>query len=147
MNTSKEFLDKFPSTQQHTLQADLKDVSDWLRCKPEQLQLRLVNLSAEIFYQMAQDMLGTYEEFPEDEARTRKILKALQAGESVLPVFVEDGDASHFIMEGRHRIVAFIQSGLSEIPVAFVSKNQSLTRNFSHKAVKSVFNDLAKTHF
>ena len=75
-------------------------------------------------------MLGTYDEFPEDEARTRKILKALQSGEPVLPVFVEDGDTTHFIMEGRHRIVAFIQSGLSEIPVAFVSKKPELNQEF-----------------
>lgn len=126
MHTPKDFLEKFPASQQQTLQADLKDVSEWLRCKPEQLQLRLVNLRAEFFYQMAQDMLGTYEEFPEDEVRTRKILKAIQAGEPVLPVFVEDGDTTHFIMEGRHRIVAFIQSGLSEIPVAFASKKKTL---------------------
>ena len=119
---AKQFVDKYPQNYQLTLQSDINDVSDWLRCKPSLLQLRLTNISAEVFYQMAQDMLGTYEEFPEDEARTRKILKAIQSGEPVLPVFVEDGDATHFIMEGRHRIVAFIQSGIAEIPVAFASK-------------------------
>lgn len=122
-----QFVDKYPKNYQVTLQSDINDVSDWLRCKPSQLQLRLANISAEVFYQMAQDMIGTYEEFPEDEARTRKILKAIQAGEPVLPVFVEDGDATHFIMEGRHRIVAFIQSGIAEIPVAFVGKKLDIT--------------------
>lgn len=122
-----EFLAKFPSTLYATLQADLKDVSEWLRCKPQELQLRLTRLPSEKFYQMVQEMLGTYEEFPEDEARTRKILKAIQSGEPVLPVFVEDGDPTHFIMEGRHRIVAFIQSGIAEIPVAFASKRPELS--------------------
>lgn len=124
---AKQFMDNYHKNYRGTLQSDINDVSDWLRCKPSLLQLRLKNISAEVFYQMAQDMIGTYEEFPEDEARTRKILKAIQSGEPVLPVFVEDGDPTHFIMEGRHRIVAFIQSGIAEIPVAFVSKRPELS--------------------
>ena len=136
MNESKnrqkpvEFLAQFPSNLHTTLQADLKNVSEWLRCKPQDLRLRLTNLPAERFYQMAQDMLGTYEEFPQDEARTRKILRAIQSGEPVLPVFIEEGDEHHFIMEGRHRIVAFIQSGIAEISVAFVGQDHEIKFDF-----------------
>jgi uncharacterized ParB-like nuclease family protein len=62
-------------------------------------------------------------------------LSSVQAGEPVLPVFIEEGDTTHFIMGGRHRIVAFIQSGLSEIPVALVTKNPELTLNLGHQVM------------
>lgn len=64
-------------------------------------------------------MEATYEEFPEDEIRTRRIYELLKAGGSVNPAYIEDGDKSLFVMEGRHRIVAFLWLGMTEINICF----------------------------
>jgi len=116
----------FPESVRHTLAADLNDISQWLRCTPQQLVLRQTSLPLTFFHQTAEDMLATFDEFPEDEARMQKILAAIRNGAPVLPVFIEDGDEHHFIMEGRHRIVAFYLAGIKAVPVAFVCKNRHL---------------------
>ncbi len=120
------WISDFPEPVRRTLAADLEDVSQWLNCKPQQLIVRQTSLPLSFFHQTAEDMLGTFDEFPEDEARMQKILAAIRNGEPVLPVFIEDGDEHHFIMEGRHRIVAFYLAGIKAVPVAFVCKNKHL---------------------
>jgi hypothetical protein len=66
-------------------------------------------------------MYGTYDEFPEDEERTNRILKLLKRGAQPLPIYVEAGDPDFFVMEGRHRMVAFWLAEMKTIPVAYVS--------------------------
>lgn len=75
----------------------------------------------QVFAKTAQEMLGTYGEFPKDAARTQKISKLLNQGSPTYPVFIADADPDNFIMEGRHRIVAFWKAQMPRIPVFYVS--------------------------
>lgn len=65
-------------------------------------------------------MESTYDEFLDEEKRSKYILSLLEKGDKVMPIFVENDDEDRFIMEGRHRIVAFMWYGLKEIPVIYV---------------------------
>lgn len=77
--------------------------------------------SIENYKKSAQDMYESYDEFPQDKKRTDKIIKLLKKGESPLPIYVEKDDPHYFVMEGRHRMVAFYLLGYEEIMVARVS--------------------------
>ena len=100
---------------------DIEDVSQWLRVPVSELRFRSEILSIEVFREQISECLSTYDEFSDDARRMRDILAALKRGEGALPVFVEDGDESMFILEGRHRIVAFSEFGLTQVEVMFAS--------------------------
>lgn len=104
------------------IEQDIQDVSEWMRCSIDALRFRLVYEPATLFLEKVKDAVASYDEFPRDRARTNKIIKLIKNGSLILPVFIEDGDHNMFIMEGRHRIVAFLLSGLHEVPVAYVTK-------------------------
>ena len=72
----------------------------------------------ENYKNQAIEMLGTFDEFPKDERRMNKILKMLKNGEKPMPIYVEKDDPHNFIMEGRHRIVAFYLMGFKDVEVA-----------------------------
>lgn len=42
----------------------------------------------------------------------------LKNGEKPIPIYVEKDDPHNFIMEGRHRIVAFYLMGFKDVEVA-----------------------------
>jgi hypothetical protein len=63
------------------------------------------------------EMAATYDEFPDDAARTRVIMEKIKQGAPVQPVYAETDDPHCFIMEVRHRIVAFAQLGLPHVTV------------------------------
>lgn len=67
--------------------------------------------------------MESYAKFPHDRRRMEAIVKKIQAGEPILPVFIEENDPDRFIMEGRHRIVAFLVMGITDIPVLFASND------------------------
>jgi hypothetical protein len=75
----------------------------------------------ESFMKQIKEMYDTYKEFPSDAHRTKSILNKLKMGEPEYPIYVERKDHNKFIIEGRHRIIAFWLSGLATIPVAYVS--------------------------
>lgn len=102
-------------------QQDLQDVSEWMDTTPENLQIQIVNEPISKFEQQIKEMYATYDEFPKDARRTSKILAALKRGEAALPVYVDENDPFLFVMEGRHRMVAFWLAKMTEIPVAYVS--------------------------
>ena len=52
--------------------------------------------------------------------KQKKILKKLENGQHSFPIYIEEGDPHLFIMEGRHRAIAFILNGMDKIPVFFV---------------------------
>jgi len=103
---------------------DLQSISEWMDVPLESLNFSYRLQPIALFAKQAEEMLGTYEEFPEDEVRTNKILKIIKK-QPLYPVFVKEGDKDSFIMEGRHRIVAFWQAGIKQIPVFYVSEVKS----------------------
>jgi len=103
-------------------QQDLKDVSEWLGTSADNVKIELKKEPISKFEKQIKEMYGTYDEFPKDAKRTNKILNQLKRGEEVLPIYVEKNDKHLFVMEGRHRMVAFWLNKMKEIPVAYVSK-------------------------
>lgn len=103
---------------------DIKDVAEWLNTTPDNIKVEVVTEPISKFEKNIRDMLGTYDEFPKDAMRTRKIVKAIKNGGAVLPIYVEKDDPHLFVMEGRHRMVAFLLLDMKTVPVAYVSKLQ-----------------------
>lgn len=107
----------------YTAPNDLKSISEWMNTPLDQLKFiyKLVPMST--FDKQAKDMLATYDEFPKDRNRTDKINKLLKNNKPLYPIFVEYGDRTNFILEGRHRIVSFLQNNIKQIPVFYVIKS------------------------
>jgi len=70
------------------------------------------------FSEVADDMAATYPLFPKDKRRTAKITSKLRGGEESWPIFVEAD--SLFIVEGRHRVVAFRACNMPFVDVIYV---------------------------
>lgn len=100
---------------------DIDDVADWLGIAACELDLQTSNEPIDQFITQIAEMESSYLEFPEDYERTWLIEKLLLAGAHPFPVYVERQDSANFIMEGRHRIVAFHRIGLTKVPVCRVS--------------------------
>jgi len=101
---------------------DLADVAKWMECGMEELSLRVSAEPMAGFADLAAYLLDSQRTFPNDARRTRKILRLLREGERQLPVFVDDRDG--FLMEGRHRVVAFHMAGLEMLTVVRVRRNE-----------------------
>lgn len=101
--------------------SDLEDVAQWLNTKVDNLQVEYNKESMDLYRQGAIEMLNSYDEFPNDKKRTDKIVKLLKRGETALPMYVEKNDKNNFVMEGRHRMVAFYLLGYQEVLVARVT--------------------------
>lgn len=109
---------------------DLKNVSEWFSTGVENvLVVETKNEPIKLFINDIIDCLNSYDEFPEDEERTQKIIKDIRSTGEIYPVYVEEKDANHFIMEGRHRMVAFYLLGYTEIPVSYVRNTQPEIKN------------------
>jgi len=106
--------------------SDLKDVAGWLRTTVDNLDIDYKSEPMSLYEKSAKEMYESYDEFPKDKKRTDKIIKLLKKGESPLPIYVEKDDPYNFVMEGRHRMVAFYLLGHKEVMVARVSsKNKN----------------------
>tara|TARA_B100000749_G_C18412445_1_gene459732 strand:- start:334 stop:672 length:339 start_codon:yes stop_codon:yes gene_type:complete len=104
--------------QQHA--ADLHQVCGWLGAScPDDIRTEIVTRPIEEFLPQIREMLDTYDEFPEDARRTQKIIKEIRSGKPAQPVYIEQGDPDFFIMEGRHRIVAFYLLRIIEVTVCY----------------------------
>ena len=97
---------------------DENAVAEWMCTKRENLKIEITLEPISNFIGQIQEMISSYDEYPEDKKRTKKIVKLLKNGEEQFPVYVLKNDKSNFIMEGRHRIVAFYMQGLKHVPVA-----------------------------
>lgn len=109
-------------------QSDLNDVSQWLNTSVENLEIHIIYESISKYEKQIKEMYATYDEFPQDAKRTQKIRKLLNNGEKMLPIYVEANDESFFVMEGRHRMVAFWLNGFKEIPVAYVNIKHTIKK-------------------
>jgi hypothetical protein len=98
---------------------DIAAVCAWLKTTEDKLRWASAQESIARFMPDIAVMLDSYSTFPKENRRTMAILKALHRGDVAYPVFVQAG--SDFILEGRHRIVAFHLFGMTEVPVVTVS--------------------------
>lgn len=101
---------------------DLVSVAQWLHAEPDQIEVHIKHEPIDKFLGQIKEMHGTFNEFPKDERRTNKILRLLKQGATPMPMYVEQGDPDLFVMEGRHRMVAFWLAGMKTVPVAYASK-------------------------
>ncbi len=109
-------------------QSDLKSVAEWLNTTVDDLEIDMKNESIQLYCQDAIEMLNSYDEFPKDKKRTDKIISLLKKGETALPIYVEKNDNNNFVMEGRHRMVAFYLLGYKEVLVARVKSKTKPSR-------------------
>jgi uncharacterized protein YjgD (DUF1641 family) len=116
--TIPELLHKYPELEKTN---DLNEVVGWFHnAHKNDLEFYLSKEPMSKFINQAKEMVSTFDEFPQDAKRTKKIVKRLREGNDALPIFVEYGDPYNFIMEGRHRVVAFMQMGYDFLPVVYV---------------------------
>ena len=108
---------------------DLASVAQWLRAEPDQIEVHIKQEPIDKFLGQIKEMYGTFGEFPKDERRTNKILRLLKQGATPMPMYVEQDDPDLFVMEGRHRMVAFWLASAKTVPVAYVSKKLDETIN------------------
>ncbi len=104
------------------IEDDLAHVNGWLRGDEPTFRLKIEPMA--VFKERAEYLLRTYPEFPKDKARTNKIVRELRAGGQQRPIFSDAeafSDEDSFVMEGRHRIVAFYLLGYETVPVVYVS--------------------------
>lgn len=120
--TIAQVMEAYPEAVRMRLGSDLEDVAKWLKCKPQQLALKRSSLPAETFRELVSGLVDSYDHLPGERKRMQKILKEIENGAPLLPVFIEEDDPENFIMEGRHRIVAFLLAGVTTVPVMFASK-------------------------
>lgn len=113
-------LQRMPSGMNIGAPGDMQAVCEWMGVSRDALRLVERNESIDRFASQIDSMLASYAHFPDEFRRTKAVLRALKSGEPALPVFVEEG--GDFIMEGRHRIVAFHLLGLESVPVITVSR-------------------------
>lgn len=109
---------------------DLKDVAEWLDTTVDNVKIEYKEEPMSLYEKDAKEMYASYDEFPEDKKRTDRILKLLKKGEKPLPMYVAQGDTHNFVMEGRHRMVAFYLLGYKEVLVARVSQKEQKKLKF-----------------
>ena len=101
---------------------DLASVANGLGCRVDALEIELVFESLGRFANTVSTLEATYPQFPQEDMRTDRIVRLLQAGHPLWPVFA---DARGFIVEGRHRVVAAHRLGHASIPVAKVRMRET----------------------
>jgi hypothetical protein len=108
--TPSELLERFPG-----IDGDIEAVGEWMQGGEFAMQLAQCPISR--FSSQISSCHESYPKFPGDEVRAMRILRRLRNGAEPWPLFVDGDD---FVMEGRHRMVAFHLFGLETIPVVFV---------------------------
>lgn len=103
-------------------QQDLHDVADWLSTTADKVHIDIRQEPIQKFEKQIKEMYSTFDEFSEDEKRTNRIVKLIKGGAPALPIYVDANDPELFVMEGRHRMVAFWLLGMKTIPVGYASK-------------------------
>lgn len=120
--TIPELLNRYPELEDTN---DLNEVRGWFHnAHITDLEFYLSKEPMSKFIKQAEEMESTFDEFPQDAKRTKKIVKLLKQGNEPLPIFIEYNDPHNFIMEGRHRVVAFMLMDYDYIPVVYVKDNR-----------------------
>lgn len=105
---------------------DIISIGEWMGKPTHELYLNHQKMDINVFHQSILEMESTYDEFPNDAKRTKKIISEIKHSNITLPIFIEDDDPHNFVMEGRHRMVAFKNLGFNSINVVKVSPKKSL---------------------
>jgi hypothetical protein len=100
--------------------SDVKDVGEWLDKPIDEIKYYYKEEPISIFIDTIEEMESTYDEFVDELNRTEHIVDLLENGNKPMAIFIELNDKDNFIMEGRHRIVAFSWFGLDKVPVIYV---------------------------
>lgn len=98
---------------------DIKDVSEWLNKEISYIKFEFVEEDICKFKKQIDDMESSLQYNIDEEERVMIIEELLKEGESPFAIFVDKAD--NFILEGRHRVVAFSRQHLKKIPVFYVS--------------------------
>jgi hypothetical protein len=118
-----------------TIKKDLKNVKEWF---PNQEIYFTIKKSVPIknFEKDITEMISTYDEFPQDAKRTKKIRQLLTKGQPQLPIFVNA--KFNFTIEGRHRMCAFYQLNIPTVDCIYVHAKE----NINEVTSASYLNDL-----
>jgi len=100
--------------------SDVEDVGEWLNKPIEKIKYYYKEEPISMFYDTIEYMESTFKKFTDERNRTEYIVDLLEKGNKPMAIFVEINDKNNFIMEGRHRIVAFSWFGLNKVPVVYV---------------------------
>ena len=100
--------------------SDIKNIGEWLNKPIENIEFYYSIEPINMFITTIKEMESTYDEFPREMSRTQKIVNLIKVGKKPKAIFIELNDPDKFIMEGRHRIVAFHWLGITEVPVLYV---------------------------
>ena len=100
--------------------SDVKDVGEWLNKPIDEIKYYYKEEPITMFMDTIEEMESTYDEFIDERDRTEHIVDLLESGNPPMAIFIELNDKDNFIMEGRHRIVAFSWFGLDKVPVVYV---------------------------
>src|SRR5438270_1908976 len=87
--------------------SDVEDVAKWLDKTPDTIVFAFAEVPLSVFQKQIDEMEDYNRQNPKgpDEKRTAKIVRLLKARKKPLPIFVDKTDG--FVLEGRHRLVAF----------------------------------------
>ena len=99
---------------------DIKYVGEWLNKPIQEIKYYYKEEPITMFINTIKSMESTYDEFVDERYRTEYIVDLLEDGNKPMAIFIELNDENNFIMEGRHRIVAFSWFGLNKVPVIYV---------------------------
>lgn len=101
---------------------DIKDVAECFHTTSDNLEIIIKEEPIDLFLPQIHTILRTYKDFPRDKKRTKKVMREINKTGNLYPIYVENKDPNLFVMEGKHRLVAYILLGFKKIPVAYVSK-------------------------
>lgn len=112
------------------IQEDEKDrllVCQWMKVDNlAKLHFTIEKQPINRFISQIEEMEASYPLFPKELKRTQRIIQEINKSSILFPVYIDRNDSSLFVMEGRHRLVAFKRMGFSVIPVAVVSYAYSI---------------------
>ncbi|MDP2753598.1 MAG: nucleotidyltransferase domain-containing protein [Nitrospirota bacterium] len=100
---------------------DFKNVAEWFKKNISELSFEFKHENIDKFKKQITEMLRPT---VEDRDRIELIIEELKEGKPPYAIFVDKTD--NFILEGRHRIIAFYLYGLKKIPVYYVSLKASM---------------------
>lgn len=100
--------------------SDVKDVGEWLNKPIDEIKYYYKEEPITMFKDTIDEMESTYYEFIDERDRTEHIVDLLKSENPPMAIFIQLNDRDNFIMEGRHRIVAFSWFGLDRVPVIYV---------------------------
>ena len=113
---AEQILSVYPELRQT---GDLQKSVKWMSgASLDSCEISISIQSIEVFRKQIDEMTASYTAFPKDRARMKKIMQDIKDGARALPVFVEADDEHMFIIEGRHRVVAFDQLKMKKVIVA-----------------------------